>query len=122
MRMLIVDDSKAMRGFLRHLAQTLSLDTREAVDGQDALDTLAETNNFDLALVDWDMPVMNGLELVKNVRTNPSYNELKIMMVTSQTGMDHVMEALQSGANDYLMKPVDQGMLEEKLRLLGFEN
>ncbi len=120
--MLIVDDSKAMRGFLRHLAQTLSLDTREAVDGQDALDTLAETNNFDLALVDWDMPVMNGLELVKNVRTNPSYNELKIMMVTSQTGMDHVMEALQSGANDYLMKPVDQGMLEEKLRLLGFEN
>ncbi len=122
MRMLIVDDSKAMRGYLRHLAQTLSYDTQEAVDGQDALKTIENSSTFDLALVDWDMPVMNGLELVKNLRSNPNHSSMKIMMVTSQTGMDHVTQALQSGADDYLMKPVDQGMLEEKLRMLGLEN
>jgi len=122
MRMLIVDDSKAMRGYLRHLAQTLSYDTQEAVDGQDALKTIENSSTLDLALVDWDMPVMNGLELVKNLRSNPNHSSMKIMMVTSQTGMDHVTQALQSGADDYLMKPVDQGMLEEKLRMLGLEN
>jgi two-component system chemotaxis response regulator CheY len=122
MKMLIVDDSKAMRTFLQHVATELSFKTEEAEDGRDGLNRLINNDPrepFDVALVDWDMPNMNGLELVQLVRRNKSFNSLKVMMVTTQNSMDRVSAALEAGADDFLMKPVTKESLEEKLQILG---
>jgi two-component system chemotaxis response regulator CheY len=122
MKMLIVDDSKAMRTFLQHLATQLSFQTEEAEDGRDGLSKLVKNDPrepFDVALVDWDMPVMNGLELVQTVRRNKDFDSLKVMMVTTQNTLERVSAALEAGANDFLMKPVTKESLEEKLQILG---
>ena len=122
MKMLIVDDSKAMRTFLQHLATQFSFQTEEAEDGRVALGKLIKNDPrepFDVALVDWDMPVMNGLELVQTVRRNKDFDSLKVMMVTTQNTMERVSTALEAGANDFLMKPVTKESLEEKLQILG---
>lgn len=120
MKILVVDDSKAMRTFLSHLLGTLGLGpVILAEDGQHALEILLQEEPFDLALVDWDMPRLDGLGLVKAVRSRPQFAELKLMMVTTQNSMDRVIGALEAGATDYLMKPVTQESLEDKLRVLG---
>jgi len=119
MKILIIDDSKAMRNFLDFLVQQLKFETVLAEDGCHALEILQQQSSFDLALVDWDMPRMNGLEFVKSVRANSAYDGLKLMMVTTQNSMDRVAAALDAGANDFLMKPVTQESLEDKLRVLG---
>ncbi len=119
MRMLIVDDSKTMRSFLGALARNLAFETLEAGDGQEAIEKLEDEGVFDVALVDWDMPRMNGLALVNEVRARPEFDSMKLMMVTAQCSMDAVMQALTDGADDYLMKPVTAEMFEDKLRLLG---
>ncbi len=122
MKMLIIDDSKAMRTFLQHLATDLSFQTEEAEDGRNALNKLVKNDPrepFDVALVDWDMPVMNGLEFVETVRRNKDFSSLKMMMVTTQNTMERVETALAAGADDFLMKPVTKESLEEKLQILG---
>lgn len=122
MKMLIVDDSKAMRTFLQHIAAELSFKTEEAEDGRIGLHKLIRNDPsepFDVALVDWDMPNMNGLELVQTVRRNKDFDSLKLMMVTTQNTEERVMMALEAGANDFLMKPVTKESLEEKLQILG---
>jgi len=122
MKMLIIDDSKAMRTFLGRLAVELAFQIEEAGDGREALHKLIQNDPrepFDVALVDWEMPVMNGLELVQTLRKNRDFDSLKLMMVTALTSMDRVGQALDAGANDYLMKPVTKEALEEKLQILG---
>jgi two-component system chemotaxis response regulator CheY len=122
MKMLVIDDSKPMRTFLTYLAGQMAFKTSEASDGREALDLLVKNDPrepFDVALVDWDMPRMNGLQLVQALRRNPDFSRLKLMMVTTQNSHDHVAQALQAGANDFLMKPVTQEMLAEKLQILG---
>ena len=122
MKMLIIDDSKTMRVFLQRLAEELSFQTDAAEDGRDALLKLVKNDPrepFDVALVDWEMPVMNGLELVQTVRRNKDFDSLKLMMVTTLNSMDRVALALEAGANDFLMKPVTKELLEEKLQILG---
>ncbi len=109
-----------MRSFLDFLVQQFKFETAQAEDGLSALEVLKQRQgSFDLALVDWDMPRMNGLEFVKAVRAKPEYNEIKLMMVTTQNSMDRVSAALVAGASDFLMKPVTKESLEDKLRLLG---
>ena len=96
--------------------------TCEASDGREALELLVSNDPrepFHLALVDWDMPRMNGLEFVQAVRRNRDFAELKLMMVTTQNAQDRVAQALKAGADDFLMKPVTQQMLAEKLQILG---
>ena len=122
MKMLIVDDSKAMRTFLQHVATELSFKTEEAEDGREGLNKLVNNDPrepFDVALGDWDMPIMNGLELIQLVRRNKAFNSVKVMMVTTQNSMDRVAAALQAGADDFLMKPVTKESLEQKLQVLG---
>lgn len=119
MKILIVDDSKAMRTFLRFLVRDLALEADEAADGCEALAALNGPSTYDLALVDWDMPHMNGLELVRKVRADPRFDALKLMMVTTQNSLEQVAEAINSGASDFLMKPVTRESLEEKLLVLG---
>lgn len=120
MRMLIIDDSRAMRTLLTSYARELAFETVDAADGKQALEQLRKYPSTEIALVDWDMPVMNGLEFVKAVRAQRSYDDIKLMMVTAQTASGAVEEALLSGANDFLMKPLTKEMLEDKLRILGF--
>jgi len=120
--MLVIDDSKPMRKFLTFLAQEMAFMTTEAEDGREALDMLVRNDPrepFDVALVDWDMPRMNGLEFVEAVRRNRDFSGLKLMMVTTQNSQDRVAQALKAGADDFLMKPVTREMLADKLQMLG---
>lgn len=122
MKMLVIDDSKAMRGFLCALAGELSFQTSEAEDGRAGLDALVKNDPrepFAIALVDWDMPRMNGHEFIQFVRRNHDYDEMKIMMVSVGNTAEKISMALEAGADDFLMKPVTKEALEEKLMMLG---
>jgi two-component system chemotaxis response regulator CheY len=118
MRALIVDDSRFFRGFLRGLLEDRGIECEEAADGQAGLDRLREGVPFDLALVDWNMPVMNGLEMLKQMRAE-GFAEVKAMMVTTEAENDFILRALGAGADEYLMKPFDDEALSEKLAMLG---
>ena len=118
MRALIVDDSRFVRSCLRGMLEARGIDCEEAGDGQAALETLHRGARFDLAFVDWNMPVMNGLEMVKRMRAE-NHRDLKIMMVTTEADNDRIVCALAAGADEYLMKPFDSQALVEKLAILG---
>jgi len=118
MRALIVDDSRFVRGFLRGLLMERGIDCVEAADGQAAMDRLREGESFDLALVDWNMPVMNGLEMLQRMRAE-GFADVKVMMVTTEAENDFIIRALDAGADEYLMKPFDDEALSEKLAMLG---
>jgi two-component system chemotaxis response regulator CheY len=90
----------------------------EAADGRAGLDALYGGEDFDLALVDWNMPVMNGLEMVRLLRRE-GFEALKVMMVTTEGESDAILRALDAGADEYLMKPFDGEALREKLLLMG---
>ena len=120
MRALIVDDSRFVRGYLRGLLEGKGIECAEAADGQAGLDLLQAGGDFDLALVDWNMPVMNGLDMVTQLRAD-GFSGLKIMMVTTEAENDFILRALDAGADEYLMKPFDDEALAEKLAMLGLE-
>lgn len=119
MKALIVDDSRAMRTLLRSMCQNLSYDTVEAPDGKEGLEQARRNGPLDVALVDWDMPVMNGLELVQELRADDNFSGTKIMMVTAHNSMDDVVTAIKEGADDFLMKPLTEDLFVEKMRVLG---
>jgi len=117
MRALIVDDSRFVRGFLRGLLEEMQIECEEAGDGQAGLDRLHEGDPFDVALVDWNMPVMNGLEMLQGLRAE-GFDSVKVMMVTTEAENDFILRALDAGADEYLMKPFDEEGLTEKLALM----
>jgi two-component system chemotaxis response regulator CheY len=118
MRALIVDDSRFVRGFLRGLLIEHGIDCEEAADGQAGIDRLHAGMPFDIALVDWNMPVMNGLEMLQQMRAD-GFTEVKVMMVTTEAENEFIIRALDAGADEYLMKPFDDEALMEKLAMLG---
>jgi two-component system chemotaxis response regulator CheY len=118
MRALIVDDSRFVRGYLRGLLEEKGIECEEAGDGQAAMDQLNAGKPFDLALVDWNMPVMNGLEMLMQLRAE-GFGDVKVMMVTTEAENDFILRALDAGADEYLMKPFDDEALTEKLAMLG---
>jgi two-component system chemotaxis response regulator CheY len=118
MRALIVDDSRFVRGFLRGLLMGHGMECEEAVDGQAGMDRLHAGVPFDLALVDWNMPVMNGLEMLRQMRAD-GFVEVKVMMVTTEAENNFILRALDAGADEYLMKPFDDAALCDKLGMLG---
>jgi two-component system chemotaxis response regulator CheY len=118
MRALIVDDSRFVRSYLRGMLEEHGILCEEAADGRAGLERLRGENHFDLALVDWNMPVMNGLEMLQQLRAE-GYNDLKVMMVTTEAENDYIVRALDAGADEYLMKPFDDEALNEKLAMLG---
>jgi two-component system chemotaxis response regulator CheY len=117
-RALIVDDSRFVRIFLRGMLEERGIACDEAADGRAALELLHGDLTFELALVDWNMPVMNGLEMLCQLRAD-GFNELKVMMVTTEAENDYIVRALEAGADEYLMKPFDGEALDEKLAMLG---
>jgi len=118
MRALIVDDSRFVRGLLRGLLAERGIDCEEAGDGQAGMDRLHDGNTFDLALVDWNMPVMNGLEMLRRMRAE-GFTDVKVMIVTTEAENEFIIRALDAGADEYLMKPFDNEALSEKLAMLG---
>lgn len=118
MKVLVVDDSRAMRSILSNLLKQLGHETVEANNGQEAHEKLLTVGDFDLALVDWNMPVMNGLEFVQKVRANAAHAGLPVVMVTTETEASQVALAMHAGANEYVMKPFNKDTLAAKLDLL----
>ncbi|HEX6674921.1 MAG TPA: response regulator [Actinomycetes bacterium] len=120
MRALVIDDSKAIRIILRKLLGELGFEVAEAADGREALERLnGPMGPFDLALVDWNMPEMNGLEFVREVRGQGGHEDLTMVMVTTETESGQVVRALAAGANEYIMKPFSRDVLIDKLSMLG---
>jgi two-component system chemotaxis response regulator CheY len=120
MRALIVDDSRFVRGLLRALLEKMGTACEEAADGQEGLDRLGAGPAFDVVFIDWNMPVMNGLDMMRNLRASGFHN-LKVMMVTTAGENEFIVRALDAGADEYLMKPFDEAALIEKLAMLGIE-
>ncbi len=117
---LIVDDSRAVRMILAKTLRELGYDVREAGNGREALEVVeAEKNEVALVLADWNMPEMNGLELLKRLRQNPALSSLVVVMVTTETEIGQMVAALEAGANEYIMKPFTKDILVEKLELAG---
>jgi two-component system chemotaxis response regulator CheY len=115
---LVVDDSKAIRQIERKYLEELGFEVLEAENGKEALEVLKEHPDISLILLDWHMPVMNGYEFLKTLRANPQYQEIKVMMVTTENQQKSIIDAIMAGANEYLMKPFDKEMLETKIRYL----
>ncbi|MEZ5973524.1 MAG: response regulator [Planctomycetota bacterium] len=119
MKALIVDDSRAMRHLLRKMLVDLGFDVSEAEDGLQALERVQEGEAPDIALLDWNMPNMDGLSFLREIRRQAICNTMRIMMVTSVTEMERVREALESGADEYVMKPFTKDALIERLQGMG---
>ncbi|MCC7013461.1 MAG: response regulator [Planctomycetes bacterium] len=119
MRALVVDDSAVIRTVLTRILTNLGFEVIQASHGKDALDKLKGVPLPDIALVDWNMPEMNGYEFIRSVRESAEYRDMPLMMVTTETEMEQVVKALAAGANEYLMKPFTPEMVQEKLQILG---
>lgn len=122
MHALIVDDSKAMRSVLRSMLREAGFEVSEAGNGREALERLRQNQQIQVALVDWNMPEMDGFDFVCAMRADPDYARLCVLMVTIETDLGRVSEALSAGANEYLMKPFTKEALYGKLDLLGISS
>ncbi|MCC9600502.1 response regulator [Stieleria sp. JC731] len=120
MKSLVIDDSRAMRRILRMIMSSLGFDVIEAGDGQEGLEKFtSDYEDIEVVLVDWNMPVMNGLEFVKAVRQMEHLADKKLMMVTTETEPAQMARALMAGVDEFVMKPFTKEILVEKLRLIG---
>ncbi|KTD32383.1 guanylate/adenylate cyclase [Legionella moravica] len=120
MRVLLVDDSKTARTLLSRIFKELgNWEILEASNGEEALSRLNEVGSLDLACIDWNMPVMNGLEFLKIAKKQPNFAETWMMMVTTETEMEHITRAMVSGANEYVMKPFTKEVIIGKLQMMG---
>lgn len=120
MRALIVDDSRFIREYVRQHLERMGICCSEAENGGDALTVLAR-DVFDVMLLDVNMPGINGLECVRQVRERGMAPKMKVMMVTTEADNSYITQALENGADEFLMKPFSPQSLREKLVLLGFE-
>ena len=119
MKALVVDDSRAIRLILSQMLRELGFEVSEARHGREALQHLQMHPDTALALVDWNMPEMNGFDRLVAVRQDDRFRDLRLMMVTTETEMAQMVRALEAGANEYVMKPFTRDAIADKLRLLG---
>ena len=121
MRALVLDDSRAMRMILSRIMKDCGYEVVEAGDGQEGLDVVAAGPTPDVALIDWNMPVMNGLEFVSAVRAQPALRSMTLMMVTTESEHGQIVRALAAGAHEYVIKPFTAEAILDKLSLLGLQ-
>jgi two-component system chemotaxis response regulator CheY len=120
---LVVDDSRAVRMILGKTLKELGFEVREAANGREALEVIeVEKTAVTLVLADWNMPEIDGLELLKRLRQKPELSSLVIVMVTTETELSQMTAALEAGANEYIMKPFTRDILVEKLELVGVQS
>lgn len=115
---LIVDDSKIVRKVMQKIIEPLGYTILEAEDGQKALDAFAE-GSIELVMLDWNMPVMNGLEFLKALRVRTDITQPVVIFCTTENEFAKIQEAILSGANEYVMKPFDEEIIRGKLEQLG---
>jgi two-component system chemotaxis response regulator CheY len=116
MKVLVVDDFATMRKIEKNILGQLGIkDVDEADDGSTALPKLM-TTKYDVVLLDWNMPNMTGLELLKAMRAQENLKNVPVIMVTAEALKDNVVAAAQAGVNDYVVKPFNAATLEEKLK------
>jgi two-component system chemotaxis response regulator CheY len=117
---IVIDDSSAMRRILRRIVGQFGFEVCEAGNGREALDVLAASDPVpELALIDWNMPEMNGLVFIQAVRKDSRYTRLTLLMVTTESEQSQIVRALAAGAHEYLIKPFTADAVAEKLELLG---
>lgn len=117
---MVIDDSRAMRLILRRITSQLGYEVCEAGNGKEALDYLRDAPELpQFALVDWNMPEMNGLDFVTAVRAEPRLRGVTLMMVTTESEQGQIVRALAAGAHEYVIKPFTPDAIVEKLALLG---
>ena len=115
MRILVVDDFSTMRRIIRNLLRDLGFDnSEEADDGATAL-PLLKSGRFDFLITDWNMPIMEGIDLVRTIRADGDLRELPILMVTAEARRDLIVAAAQAGVNGYIVKPFNAQTLEQKI-------
>lgn len=115
MKVLIVDDFSTMRRIIKNLLRDLGFtNTFEADDGNTALPMLKE-GDFEFVVTDWNMPIMQGIDLLKEIRKDPALKHLPVLMVTAEAKREQIIEAAQAGVNGYIVKPFTAGTLKEKL-------
>lgn len=119
MNALIIDDSRAMRRVLRQIVEPLGFRVTEAGDGLEGLKRLEELDDVEFALVDWNMPVMTGIEFVQAVRRQIDRRDMKLVMVTTETEPHKMARALMAGVDEFIMKPFTPDILLDKLKLIG---
>jgi two-component system chemotaxis response regulator CheY len=119
MHALVVDDSRAMRSILARLMTGLGFEVSQAGNGSEALSVLEGGVRPDVILVDWNMPVMDGLTFVKTVRARDDLRDISLMMVTTESEHGQIVRALAAGAHEYVIKPFSDEVIAEKLALLG---
>ncbi len=116
MKILVVDDSSTMRRIIKNTLNRLGYqDLFEAENGAQAWEVLQQNEGIDVLVTDWNMPEMNGLELVQKVRAEEKYVDMPIIMVTTEGGKGEVITALKAGVNNYIVKPFTPQVLKEKL-------
>jgi two-component system chemotaxis response regulator CheY len=117
-RCLVVDDSRVIRKVARRILEDLDFECIEAADGQEAL-TACRAGMPDAVLLDWNMPVMNGLDFLKQLRTETGGDKPVVVFCTTENDVAHITEALRAGANEYIMKPFDGDIIESKFVEVG---
>ncbi len=115
---LVVDDSKVIRKVARHILETLDFTVSEAADGREALDSCLASPP-DVILLDWNMPVMSGMDFLRALRTSEMPTRPKVVFCTTENGMAYIRAAIEAGADEYVMKPFDRDTLESKLQIVG---
>ena len=116
MKLLVVDDSSVIRKVIKAAADVLQLETIEAEDGIEALEKLAaHCGEIDLVLLDWNMPEMNGYDVLVQIKTDDKYKHIPVMMVTTEGQQSSIVAAVRAGADNYLVKPFAVEELETKI-------
>jgi two-component system chemotaxis response regulator CheY len=115
---LIVDDSKVIRKVARHILESMQFDVSEAADGEEAM-AHCNDNAPDVILLDWNMPVMGGMDFLRAYRSSAASPTAKVIFCTTENGIGHIQAAINAGADEYVMKPFDRETLEAKLQIVG---
>ncbi len=117
---LVVDDSRVIRKVSRHILESLDFTVDEAEDGREGLDRCMQSMP-DVILLDWNMPVMSGIEFIVQLRQRDGGDKPKVVFCTTENDVAHIREAISAGADEYVMKPFDHETLQIKLQLVGFD-